>query len=262
MMEYLSKVLLLTSLFWSVGVPALGAPTTVQQPELEATSPDSNNSDLEAYHTRTRALVKDVLAQSEFANVQSDPYAFWHELTDWFNIFFKSVLNPLFHLPEWVLWIIVAWMLLALLAILAHLIYTLCSIIGGTSVSLNANLSANNTHSGVFLGIQDLNFDTVYAEARRFLSVGDWQAATKYLYVATILWLDRRGCIAFRLSKTNRDYLRELQTLAQLKSLFQRLTVSFELVVYGSQNAMMSTTQDMASTVEVLIHESANDIAR
>ena len=111
------------------------------------------------------------------------------------------------------------------------------------------------------MGIRDLDFDAVYAEARRLLAAGDWAAATRYLYVAAILWLDRQGCIAFRLSKTNRDYLQELRPAAQQQGLFCRLTGCFEPIVYGGQAATKSTTDDMASNVEGLFHGPTGTIA-
>jgi hypothetical protein len=89
------------------------------------------------------------------------------------------------------------------------------------------------------------------------LDAGDWSAATRYLYVAAILWLDRQGSVAFRRSKTNRDYLQELRAQDRLRGLFVRLTGSFEPVAYGGRPATMATGHDMAAALEGLIHELA-----
>jgi hypothetical protein len=105
------------------------------------------------------------------------------------------------------------------------------------------------------LGIRNLDFETVYAEACRLLTTGDWPAATRYYYVAAILWLDRQGAIAFRPSKTNRDYIGELRAQTRLQSPFSRLTDRFEAVIYAGQAATASTSRDMADTVESLLHE-------
>jgi hypothetical protein len=111
------------------------------------------------------------------------------------------------------------------------------------------------------LGIRELDFDTVYAEAQRLLIAGDWLAAIKHLYVASILWLDRQGWITFRLAKTNRDYLVQLGADARLQGPLRRLTEGFESIVYGGQPATMSATHDMANTVEGLLHEPARTAA-
>ena len=123
-------------------------------------------------------------------------------------------------------------MLLTLAAILAHLIYTLVMLLRGTSSPLRSNPKGGRI-AGELLGIKDLDFDTVLAEARRLLAAGDWPAATRYFYVAAILWLDRQGWIVFKKSKTNRDYIDELASRARIQGSFRRLTADFEPIVYG-----------------------------
>ena len=110
-------------------------------------------------------------------------------------------------------------MLLTLAAILGHLIYVLVKLVGAPLQGSGGGRSAGGRPQDL-LGIRDLDFDAVYAQAGRLVGAGDWAAATRYLYVAAILWLDRQGRIAFRSSKTNRDYLQELQPAAQQRSCF------------------------------------------
>ena len=212
------------------------------------------------YHARTRAAINEVLAQREFADLRSDPYAGWRRLRDWILSTLEGVASGLRRLPEWVLWAIVTWMVLILAAILAHMIYTLVKLLRGTAWRPLAG-SPSRRHAGELLGIRDLDFDTVYAEARRLLAAGDWLAATKYLYVAAILGLDRQGRVAFRLSKTNRDYVEELRAEGPLQGLFRRLTGRFEPIVYGGQAATTLTSRNMANTVEGLLNGPAGVIA-
>jgi hypothetical protein len=207
-------------------------------------------------HARVRAAIQEVLAQREFADLHADPYAVWRALAEWIH----SMTETLHDLPEWAVWLIVGWLVLALAAILGHLIYTLWTILGGTARAARAGPSRRG-HPGELLGIRDLNFDSVYAEAGRLLAAGDWLTATKYLYVAAILWLDRQGWIAFRPAKTNREYLGELRARAQLQAPFGQLTDSFEGIVYGGRPATMATSQEMAHTVEGLLHEPARAVA-
>ena len=82
------------------------------------------------------------MARREFASLYDDPYAFWRRLREWILSVLKLVTSALSGLPGWVSWMIVAWMLLALAAILAHLIYTLWKLLGGTSWASRAGASA------------------------------------------------------------------------------------------------------------------------
>ena len=131
----------------------------------------------------------------------------------------------------------------------------------GTSSPLRTNLKGGRI-PGELLGIKELDFDAVIAEARRLLAAGDWPAATRYFYVAAILWLDRQGWIAFKKSKTNRDYIDELAPRARVQGSFRRLTADFEPIVYGGRPPQGSTIHDIATTVEGLLHEPAGASAR
>jgi hypothetical protein len=213
-----------------------------------------------ADHARVRAAVQEVLARREFGDLYSDPNAFMRWVAEWVYSVVGRIVSALRDLPDWAVWVIVGWMILTLGAILGHLIYTLWTILGGTARGLRAGPSGRG-HRGELLGIRDLDFDSVYAEAGRLLAAGDWIAATRYLYVAAILWLDRQGWIAFRPAKTNREYLGELRMQGQLQGTFRRLTDGFEAIVYGGRPATMTTSHEMASTVEGLLHEPARTVA-
>lgn len=161
------------------------------------------------YREQSRQAIREVLARREFADLHADPYAFLRMISNWVERFVQRANDLLKGLPEWLFWTVLVWMLLTLAAILAHLIYTLVILLRGTSPSLSTHRKGRRI-GGELLGIKDLDFDTVYAEARRLLTAGDWPAATRYFYVAAILWLDRQGWIVFKRSKTNRDYIDEL----------------------------------------------------
>jgi hypothetical protein len=214
----------------------------------------------EAFHARTRAAIREVLAQREFADLQVDENVFWQRLFGRIFGMVRRIFAPLTHLAPWILWTIVIWMLLTLAAILGHLIYVLVKLVGAPLQTAGGGRSAGGRPQDL-LGIRDLDFDAVYAQAGRLVGAGDWAAATRYLYVAAILWLDRQGRIAFRSSKTNRDYLQELQPAARQQELFRRLTGRFEPIVYGGQAATKSSTDDMTSSVEGLFHGPTGTLA-
>jgi hypothetical protein len=170
------------------------------------TSADHSGDD---YHNRARAAVRDVLASREFADLHSDPYVVWRRIYEWIGGLFERLADAIRTLPPWLYWTVVTWMVLTLVAILGHLVYTLTKLLRGTTREPRGAERCDKI-AGELLGIQDLDFDKVYAEARRLLAAGDWTAATRYFYVAAILWLDRQGAIVFKRSKTNADYIAEL----------------------------------------------------
>ncbi len=211
-----------------VAAPPSPAARVQALPAAAAAAGESGN----AYREQARSAIREVLARREFADLHADPYAFWRVFLDWLEGLFRRVGNILKGMPEWLFWIIFTWMILTLVAILAHLIYTLVMLLRGTSSPLRSNPKGGRI-GGELLGIKDLDFDTVYAEARRLLAAGDWPAATRYFYVAAILWLDRQGWIVFKRSKTNRDYIDELAPRARIQGSFRQLTADFEPIVYG-----------------------------
>jgi hypothetical protein len=215
----------------------------------------SNRESLHAYHAQARRAVDQVLAEREFAHLHADPYASGRAFLEWLRGIFRSIGNALGALPEWVLWLVVAWMVITLVAILAHLVYTLYLVLGSSSRTAAAR-ARGARHEGELFGIRDLEFESVYERARALLAEGNWAEATKYLYVAAILWLDRQGRIAFRLSKTNYDYLRELRAPDD-QAQFRRLTERFEATVYGGMPANGPECERVASVVEGFVHEAA-----
>ncbi len=230
----------------------------VQELPTAAVSPSDQSGN--AYRQQARSAIEEVLARREFGDLHADPYAFWRMVRNWIASFFDRVHDVFKGLPEWLFWVIFVGMILTLLAILAHLIYTLVMLLRGTSSSLRGDRKADpkaGRLAGELLGIKDLDFDAVHGEARRLLAAGDWPAATRYFYVAAILWLDRQGWIVFKRSKTNRDYIDELASRARIQGSFRQLTAAFEPIVYGGRTPSGSTIHDIATTVEGLLHEPA-----
>ena len=254
MIWHVARICILGAVLMGNGFPVFGSQSAVEQPGAAIPAERASSSDIESFHSRTRTAIKEVLAGNEFANMNADPYIFWRKFLRSIGDFFSR-----WHVPPWVVWTIVTWLLLTLVAILAHLIYTLWKITGAGPGSSPTNDSAFN-HPQELLGIRDLDFDAIYARTGHLLTAGDWLGAIKYLYVAAILWLDRKGLIAFRSSKTNLDYIRELKARTRVQDMFRQLTFCFEPIVYGGQTATKSTANDMAGTVRRIIHEPTSAI--
>ena len=200
------------------------------------------------YHTRARAVVNEVLAQREFAELEGSSWAqhIWKPVVE----FFRDIPKLFDHLPGWLGYLLLAWILLTLLAILIHLFYVISGMLGGRDAKRNMNAKTPRELHGV----TDLDPDSVYAEARRRLTEQDWTGAVRYLYVAAILLLDRAGLLRLRESKTNRDYVLELAASPACRAPFESLTRCFENNIYGGRPANQAVCDEMTAQMEVLAH--------
>ena len=213
-------------------------------------------ADLPDQHRRARAAVDQVMAMREFRNLSEDENRLLKAIAEWLEGFLGGIVNAIGGLPSWLWWLVVVWMLLTLVAIFAHMVYSLVVLLRGSSAAAPASPGAAGS-AGEWLGIGDLEFGSVYAEAQRLLASSDWIGATRYLYVAAILWLDHQGRIAFQRSKTNHDYLGELAEHPTGRAHFAKLTGAFERVVYGGAPATSSSCRTVADALETLRHETA-----
>lgn len=200
------------------------------------------------YHARARTVVGEILSRREFAELEESTWA--RRIRDVIVDFFRSIPKLFDHMPRWLGYLLLAWMLLTLLAILAHLLYVISGMLGIRDVKRAAGApSPRELH-----GVTDLDPDSVYAEALRRLGEQDWTEAVRYLYVAAILWLDRAGFVRLRESKTNRDYVRELAARPACRAPFENLTRCFENSIYGGRPADQAICNEMTAHMEALAH--------
>ncbi len=81
------------------------------------------------------------------------------------------------------------------------------------------------------------------AAARRLADAGDYGEAIKLLFSYHLLELDRHHCIELTRGKTNRQYLRELQSRPQLRELLGRTMGPFEDTFFGHHRLSQETFQ-------------------
>ena len=62
---------------------------------------------------------------------------------------------------------------------------------------------------------------------------GDYRAAIRYLYLASLLLLDERGVIRFSPSLTNTEHLRQITDQPQARGLLEHIVTIFDRVWYG-----------------------------
>lgn len=212
-------------------------------------------------HQRARETLEAVISTREFRAMSDDEGMAIERLIEWFAGMFKGVGDSINALPAWMGWTIIAWLVVTLVAILGHMIYSLYMLCRGSGSTAGDKLSARgpgNAH-GQALDIYGLTFESVHLEAQRLLSDSDWRGATRYFYMATILWLERQGRVTIERSKTNYDYLRDLKGDASISGRFQQLTGAFEQVAYGGASATSTSSHRIAADVEAMRHATGSD---
>lgn len=200
------------------------------------------------YHARARGSIEEVLSTREFRDLGSDPWQFWRQIGDWLLKWLKPIRDRLHAAPDWLYWLLLGWMVVTLLAILGHLLYVVLVAVGLPGIG---DPRVQPVGEGIF-GIRELDFESVHAKANELLDRGEWFEAIKYCYVAGILWLDRQGRIGFHRSKTNADYLAELERFPADRFRFGRSTTLFETVVYGGEGATAERGTEMSSLLETM----------
>ena len=204
---------------------------------------------------RARQTVRDVLAMREFANLHREgptltqriQRAFFDAMT-WFAHWLQS-------LPRWAWWVIFFWLILSLIAILAHLAYTLMT---GGSFFASPTTTREGSFSEQLLGERDLDFQELYKRAKGFLAGGDFARAIRYLFVAGLMALERGRWLRYHRSKTDGDYLRELAPNPRLREALAKLTAVFEATTYGAAPPTAESAAAVANLVEGLTREEAS----
>jgi hypothetical protein len=238
-----------------LAVLSAGPRPALADPPSRAAAPAADEA---AYAAEARAVVEDVLSTSEF-NGPVQRSQFWQHLKEWLGKLFGAIGRGVERFPGWVAWLLVAWLLLALVAILGHLLYVLWGLAGARGRNIPATTA--DRRETVLLCLATLDYEQAQARALALAEAHDWSAAIQHLYVAAILWLDRAGLIAYRRVKTNLDLLRELARYPACHAEFGRLTNVFEATIYGGRPAGETQLRTMTAALEALRqpHAPSND---
>jgi hypothetical protein len=204
----------------------------------------------DARHQRFRQTVGEVLETREFAELGGQP-SNW--LRRWFDSLARAIDRVVSATPEWVVWVLVIWMVGTLVAILLHLVWTLWVTMGGPGSRSSRSDEAEGPHE--WLGVRDLRFESVLDRARRLRAEGRWAEAVRYAYVAGLLWLRDRRRITYHQSKTSRDFIREVSGDAQTRLLLSKMTAAFESVAYRGADATAADAAAVSESLDRLTHD-------
>ncbi|MHC4744253.1 MAG: hypothetical protein ACYS8Z_20245, partial [Planctomycetota bacterium] len=125
-------------------------------------------------------------------------------------------------------WILSIWCVLTILAILAHLVWTLYVLAGPVR-------RGGGSHYGAVtaLAIETMSIDQLLAKAKELAEKGAFAEALGFLMVSILRRLGDAGLVKFHMSKTNGDYVREYPPENPTKTEFQEFVMAFEKTVYG-----------------------------
>jgi hypothetical protein len=203
-----------------------------------------------------RAIAIAVLSERQYGGQDPAP-DFLARFGHWLSSLLERIGEGMRQTPTWVTWLIVVWVIGTLLAITLHALYGLFQLGGGLR---NASPTAVQLR-GELLGISDLDFERVYAEALAARDAKNWERAVRYGYAACILWLDRVGRVAFESWKTNRDYVTEIDG-DDRSAPFCRATGVFEGIAYGGALPTETDASSVLFELSTLRHEPVSSLAR
>ena len=169
-----------------------------------------------------RGEVGEILADPRFAPRKDFLQWLGEKLTGW-------------HLPdvstgmgEILVWILMIWCLLTLLAILGHIGWTFAVLLG------NRRRSANGMGVGARGGREhELSYEELRERARALAAKGQFRQAVGVMMTALLRFLDRAGLLRFHQSKTNGDYVRECAAAGATAEEFRRFAGAVDALVYG-----------------------------
>lgn len=88
--------------------------------------------------------------------------------------------------------------------------------------------------SAIFSGVDITSLDeSCYDKALRLKKQGDFAGAIRWLFIGTLLHLDRSGLISIRETWTNREYMHALRNNRHIYKNFSNLNAIFERHIYG-----------------------------
>lgn len=123
--------------------------------------------------------------------------------------------------------LLLIWCLLALAAVLAHLLWTVAVLIG--QISPGSVVGSHRRHRRA----AGASYEQLCVEMRRLAETGAYREAISVMMIALLRWLDAIHVLHYHESKTNGDYVSEFAPASPGRDEFRQFVVSFDESVYG-----------------------------
>jgi len=136
-------------------------------------------------------------------------------------------------MPDWpgapiisniLLWVLLAWCVLTLLAIVGHTVW-----------SLRLFMPARGQRTPVprYERLSVLTYEELRARMEALADEGDFRSAVRAMMAALVRWLDEAGIVRCHPSKTNGDYVREYPPERPAREMFRQFALTFDALIYG-----------------------------
>ena len=188
----------------------------------------------------------------EVRNILSDPrYAPRRSFREWLFEKLSNLEKPDVQLGgfrTFLFWFFLVWLILALLAILGHLAWTLLTLwrgLSGTGRQSRLSISARSREETRALCYSDLL--SLTSELAR---QGAFRDAIGVMIVALLRRLDEWAVVRFHESKTSGDYVREYPVDRRGRGVFRQFVLAADQAVYGTKPCRAETYSEMKTLFE------------
>ena len=192
--------------------------------------------------------------QTHLDKILSDPrFAAHKTLWQWLGEKLVRWGGP--HLPDAakrvIGWVVIIWCVLTLLAILAHLAWTIWLLARPQRGSLASELPGDGEN------YENASFEQLWARSAELARTGAFRAAVGLLLVALLRRLDALKVLHFHKSKTNGEYVREYPSQQAGHREFMQFVLAFERSIYGGSEVARSAYDTMTTLAQQVLSDAS-----
>jgi len=150
---------------------------------------------------------------------------------------------------RFILWAVVSWCVLSLLAILIHFAWTIW-----IAVRRPKSAAIGVPHEGAEL-YEQLSDEQLWRKSQELAGQGAFRQAVGVLLIALLRRLEGSSVLRFHTSKTNGEYLREYPSDVAGRSQFTQFIGLFERSIYGGLDVAGPTYETMNSLAQRIVSD-------
>ena len=192
--------------------------------------------------------------QTHLQKILSDPRFAAHK-TFWQWLGEKLVRWGGPHLPEGIRKVIervvIIWCVLTLLAIFAHLAWTIWLLVRPQTSSPGAELPPGSEN------YENASCEQLWQRSAELARTGAFRAAVGLLLVALVRGLDALKVLRFHKSKTNGEYVREYSSQRGGRREFVQFVIAFERSIYGGSEVARSAYDTMTALARQVLTDAS-----